>query len=109
MLKRLFARYIVEEARPMIHLATLIVLAELGWMSMGIVDTMMVGRQQNSAVAIGAVSLGSILYYVVAIFGTGLMLGLDTLVSRSYGARDLEDAHRSLVNGIYLSLGIAPI
>jgi len=109
MLKRLFARYIAEEARPMIHLATPIVLAELGWMSMGIVDTMMVGRQQNSAVAIGAVSLGSILYYVVAIFGTGLMLGLDTLVSRSYGAGDLEDAHRSLVNGIYLSLGIAPI
>ena len=54
-------------------------------------------------------SLGSILYYVVAIFGTGLMLGLDTLVSHSYGAGDLEDAHRSLVNGVYLSLGIAPV
>jgi MATE family multidrug resistance protein len=109
MLRRLFLHYIAEEARPMIHLATPIVLAELGWMSMGIVDTMMVGRQASSAVAIGAVSLGSILYYVVAIFGTGLMLGLDTLVSHSYGAGDLEDAHRSLVNGIYLSLGIAPI
>src|SRR5208282_121656 len=63
----------------------------------------------NSSVAIGAVSLGSIVYYVVAIFGTGLMLGLDTLVSHSYGAGDLEDAHRSLVNGVYLSLGIAPV
>jgi MATE family multidrug resistance protein len=84
MLKRLFAHYIADEARPMIRLATPIVLAELGWMAMGIVDTMMVGRQHNSAVAIGAVSLGSILYYVVAIFGTGLMLGLDTLVSHSY-------------------------
>ena len=93
----------------MLRLATPIVLAELGWMTMSIVDTMMVGRQVESAVAIGAVSLGSILYYVVAIFGTGLMLGLDTLVSHSYGAGDLEDAHRSLVNGIYLSLGLAPI
>ncbi len=109
MLKRLFAHYIADEVRPMIHLATPIVLAELGWMTMGVVDTMMVGRQQNSAVAIGAVSLGSILYYVVAIFGTGLMLGLDTLVSHSYGAGDLEDAHRSLVNGVYLSLGMAPV
>src|SRR5271168_2309779 len=109
MMKRLFARYIAEEARPMLVLATPIVLAELGWMAMSIVDTMMVGRQHNSAVAIGAVSLGSILYYVVAIFGTGLMLGLDTLVSHSYGAGDLGDAHRSLVNGIYLSLGMAPI
>ena len=93
----------------MLQLATPIVLAEVGWMSMSIVDTMMVGRQKESAIAIGAVSLGSVLYYVVAIFGTGLMLGLDTLVSRSYGAGDLEDAHRSLVNGIYLSLGLAPI
>ncbi len=109
MLKRLFLHYIADEARPMMRLAAPIVLAELGWMSMSIVDTMMVGRQADSAVAIGAVSLGSILYYVVAIFGTGLMLGLDTLVSHSYGAGDLEDAHRSLVNGIYLSLGLAPI
>ena len=90
MLKRLFLHYIADEARPMMRLATPIVLAELGWMSMSIVDTMMVGRQADSAVAIGAVSLGSILYYVVAIFGTGLMLGLDTLVSHSYGAGDLR-------------------
>jgi len=93
----------------MLRLAIPIVLAELGWMFMGIVDTVMVGHQKNSAVAIGAVSLASILYYVVAIFGTGIMLGLDTLVSQSYGAGDLEDTHRSLVNGIYLSLGLTPI
>src|SRR5665213_694718 len=109
MLKRLFLQYIADEAKPMLRLALPIVMAELGWMSMGIVDTMMVGRQSDSAVAIGAVSLGSILYYAVAIFGTGLMLGLDTLVSRAYGAGDLEDAHRSLVNGIYLSLVITPV
>jgi MATE family, multidrug efflux pump len=109
MLKNLFDHYIADEVKPMLHLAAPIVAAELGWMTMGIVDTMMVGRQQNSAVAIGAVSLGSIVYYVVAIFGTGLMLGLDTLVSHSYGAGDLHDAHRSLVNGVYLSLGLAPL
>jgi len=109
MIKRLFLHYIAEEARPMLRLAIPLVLAELGWMTMGVVDTMMVGRQADSATAIGAVSLGSIAYYVVAIFGTGLMLGLDTLVSHSYGAGDLHDAHRSLVNGIYLSLALTPV
>jgi multidrug resistance protein, MATE family len=109
MLKRLFSHYIADEVRPMLHLAIPLVLAELGWMTMGVVDTMMVGRQADSAVAIGAVSLGSIAYYVVAIFGTGLMLGLDTLVSHSYGAGDMHDTHRSLVNGVYLSLGLAPV
>ena len=109
MLKRLFVHYIAEEARPMLRLAMPLVCAELGWMTMGIVDTMMVGRQTDSAVAIGAVSLGGILYIAVAIFGTGLMLGLDTLVSHAYGAGDLEECHRVLVNGIYLSFGISPL
>jgi MATE family multidrug resistance protein len=109
MIKRLFLHYIAEEARPMIRLALPLVLAELGWMTMAIVDTMMVGRQADSAVAIGAVSLGSILFNSAAIFGTGLMLGLDTLVSHSYGAGDVEDCHRSLVNGVYLSLAITPV
>jgi len=108
MLKRLFIRYIAEEVRPMLRLAIPLVLAELGWMTMGIVDTMMVGRQVHSAEAMGAVSLGSILYMAVAIFGTGLMLGLDTLVSHAYGRGDVEDCHRTLVNGVYLSLAVAP-
>jgi len=52
MLRRLFAHYIAEEVRPMLRLAIPLVLAELGWMTMAIVDTMMVGRQANSAEAI---------------------------------------------------------
>jgi MATE family, multidrug efflux pump len=109
MLKRLFSQYIAEEARPMLGLATPLVMAELGWMTMAIVDTMMVGRLPNSAEAIAAVSLASMIYIAVAIFGTGLMLGLDTLVSHSFGAGDVEDCHRSLVNGVYLSLGMTPL
>ena len=109
MLKRFFDTYVVDEIRPMLNLATPIIMAELGWTTMSIVDTMMVGRQADSAVAIGAVSLGSIIYYVAAIFGTGLMLGLDTLVSHSYGAGDIEEVHRSLVNGVYLALAVAPL
>ena len=109
MLKRLFSHYMADEVRPMLELAMPLVMAELGWMTMGIVDTMMVGRLSDSARAIGAVSLASILYIAVAIFGTGLMLGLDTLVSHSYGAGDVEDCHRSLVNGVYLSIAITPV
>ena len=90
----------------MLRLAIPLIMAELGWTTMSIVDTMMVGRQANSAVAIAAVSLGSMVYYAVAIFGTGLLLGMDTLVSHSYGAGDLEDSHRSLVNGVYLGLAL---
>lgn len=90
----------------MLQLAAPLVMAELGWMSMGIVDTMMVGRV--SAEAIGAVSLGSVLFYTVAIFGSGLLLGLDTLVSQAFGARRMIDCHHSLINAVYFCLPLAP-
>ena len=54
----------------MLRLATPLVLTELGWIAMGIVDTMAVGRV--SAEALGAVSLGTTIFYTVAIFAGGL-------------------------------------
>ena len=97
------------ELRPTVRLALPLVLAELGWMSMAIVDTMMVGRLPNSATAMGAVSLGSNIFIVLALFGGGLLLGLDTLVSQAFGAGLRQDCHRSLINGIYLSVALTPL
>jgi multidrug resistance protein, MATE family len=97
------------ELGPTLRLALPLVLAELGWMSMAIVDTMMVGRLPNSAVAIAAVSLGGILVNVLGFFGGGLLIGLDTMVSQAFGAGQREDCHRSLLHGIYLSLALAPL
>ncbi len=91
----------------MLHLAWPIVLAELGWQTMGIVDTIVVGRLPDSAPSIAAVSLGTIVFYVVGIFGSGLLLGLDTLVSQSFGAGDLRDCHRSILNALYLSVPLS--
>ncbi|MDQ6677830.1 MAG: MATE family efflux transporter [Acidobacteriota bacterium] len=96
-----------RELPPTLRLAGPVVAAELGWMAMGLVDTMMVGRV--SATAIGAVSIGGMLFYTVAVFAAGLMLGLDTLVSQSFGAGDLPDCHRSLLNAVYLYLPLAPL
>ena len=96
MLKRLFSHYIAEEVRPMVRLAIPLVLAELGWMTMGIVDTMMVGRLSDSARAIGAVSLASILYIAVAIFGTGLTRPVSGLVESVI--TDLNESGISIVS-----------
>ncbi len=96
-----------SELRPMITLALPLVLAEVGWMAMGVVDTMMVGRV--GAEAIAAVSLGTMLFYAVGIFASGLLLGLDTLVAQAYGAQDRDDYLRSLVNGVWLAAGLVPV
>jgi len=97
-----------REFRPMLRLALPLALAELSWVAMGLVDTMMVGRLPYSAVAIGAVSLGTIFFYTIGIVGSSIMLGLDTLVSQAYGAGKLEDCHRAFFNALYIALWLAP-
>jgi MATE family multidrug resistance protein len=71
-------------------------------MSMGIVDTVMVGPLGPAA--IGAVGVGSSLHMAFAIFGMGLLLGLDTLVSQAFGAGDINECHRWLLHGLALAL-----
>src|SRR5258708_18076155 len=91
-----------RELRPMLTLATPVVMAELGWVTMGIVDTVMVGGL--GAGAIGAVGLASMLFFAVTVFAMGLLLGLDPLVSQAFGARRLDECHRWLVDGIWLAV-----
>jgi multidrug resistance protein, MATE family len=98
-----------REFRPTLRLALPLVFAEIGWMSMGVVDTIMVGRLPNSAVAIGATGLGQSLYHSVAIFGGGLLLGLDTFVAQAHGRDDIQDARHSLLNGCFLAIVLTPI
>src|SRR3954468_21052799 len=98
-----------QEFVPTLHLALPLAFAELGWMSMGVVDTIMVGQLPNSAIAIGATGLGETLYNMLAIFGAGMLLGMDTFVAQAFGREDLDDARRTLVNGLFLALVIAPI
>jgi MATE family multidrug resistance protein len=97
-----------QEFRPMLGLAAPLALTELGWLSMNFVDTIVVGHLPDSAIAIGAVSVGTILFYCVAIFGSNLMLGLDTLVSQAFGAGRLQECHRAFFNALYLALVSSP-
>jgi MATE family multidrug resistance protein len=98
-----------RDFRLTLRLALPLIVAEVGWMSMGVVDTIMVGRLPNSAIAIGATGLGQSLYHVVAIFGSGLLLGMDTFVAQAFGREDLHHARRTLVNGLFLALLLTPV
>ena len=95
-----------QELGAMVALAVPVVLSELGWMAMGIVDTIMVGRLGPAA--IGAVALGNAVYYTPALFGIGILLGLDTLVAQAFGRRDHDECHRWLAQGVYLACVSTP-
>jgi MATE family multidrug resistance protein len=67
----------------------------------------MVGRLGPAAIA--ATGMGSGVFTAIVIFGMGLMLGLDTLVSQSAGAGRLDECLRWLHHGIVLALLVAPL
>lgn len=95
-----------SELRGTLRLAGPIVLAELGWIAMGNVDVMAVGRVGGDAIA--AVSLGTTVFYTVAICASSVLLGMDTLVSQAFGAKDLDRARHSLVQALWVSLILIP-
>lgn len=90
------------ELKPTLRLAGPVILAELGWMGMGVVDTIMVGALGPAAIA--AAGVGNSLHLGFAIFGMGLLLGLDTLVSQAYGAGHLARCRAWLRRGVELAL-----
>jgi len=96
----------LSELRPLLRLAGPVILAEIGVMSMGLVDTLMVGGLGPAAIA--ATGMGSSVFTAIFIFGTGLMLGLDTLVSQSMGAGRPDECLRWLHQGIVLAVLITP-
>lgn len=96
-----------SELAALLLLAIPVVLSELGWMAMSVVDTIMVGRL--SPAAIGAVGISSAIFYTPALFGIGLLLGLDTMVAQAFGRGDFDDCHRALAQGVYLAILYAPL
>jgi MATE family multidrug resistance protein len=90
----------------MLRLAGPVILAEIGWMSMGIVDTIMVGPLGPAAIGVSGMS--NSIFFAVAVFGMGVMLGLDALVAKSYGAGRLDDCVRWLQHGVLVALVVAP-
>ena len=91
----------------MLQLAVPVILAEVGWVIMGVVDTIMVGPLGPAA--IGAVGTGTILYMTVMMVGFGMLLALDTFVAQSYGAGRIDECHRWLFAGVQLAIILTAI
>lgn len=91
--------------RPLLRLALPLAAAQGGQALMGVVDTAIVGRAGSLALA--GVGLGNSLYLALAVFGLGVMHGLDPLVSQAVGAGEHARARKLLWQGAWLALGLA--
>ena len=71
-------------------------------MTMGVVDAIMVGR--FSAEALAATAIGNFYFFVVAVFGLGVLLVLDPLIAQAVGARDERGISLAVQRGLLLAL-----
>lgn len=93
------------ELRDLVALALPVAVVQMGLVSQGMVDTAMVGRVTETQLA--AVTLGNLYFFSVAVFGMGLLLALDPLVSQAYGAGDHGDIRAAVQRGLVLSVVLA--
>lgn len=88
----------------LLELAVPIVLVQVGMMAMGVVDSIMVGHVSPAALA--GVALGNVYWFSIAIFGQGVLLALDPVVSQAVGARDEPAISRALRRGLLLAVAL---
>jgi multidrug resistance protein, MATE family len=86
----------------MLRLAVPIVIIQVGMMTMGVVDTIMVGH--ISALALAAVALGNLYFFFLAIFGMGTLMVLDPVVSQAVGAGDRPAVARAVQRGVLMAV-----
>jgi MATE family multidrug resistance protein len=100
------ARSLRKEARRLASLAVPVALAQLAIMGMGFVDLVVVGRVSVEAFA--AVAIANPWQYGTLLFASGILMGLDPLVSQAHGARQGERAALALQQGVVLALLMSP-
>lgn len=86
-----------RDYRDLLSLALPVIVAQLGQMSVQLVDNIMVG-QLGSAVPLAAVSFANGLTMAIMMVGVGVSMGLTPLVSRAYARDDLSRIQSLLKN-----------
>ncbi len=88
-----------------VRLAVPVVFVQLGFMGMGVVDTLMVGRV--SARVLAAVALGNLYFFNVSIFGAGTLMALDPIVAQGIGAGDDNSVSRAMQRGLVIAVALS--
>ncbi|MEB2780627.1 MATE family efflux transporter [Algoriphagus sp. C2-6-M1] len=87
------------------NLAFPVVLSQLGQVSVGVADSMMVGRL--GAVPLAAASLGNSIFFVLLMFGMGISMGITPLVSVADGKGKFKRIGHLFQHGLWINIATA--
>jgi len=95
----------LRELNQIIKLALPIILTQVGQLTLGLVDTFVIGKVGADELA--GVGAGSNLFATGMVIGLGCLLGMDPLCSQAYGAKQYKTCHQYLTQGFLLALFIS--
>lgn len=90
---------LIDEMLRTLRLAGPVVAAQIAQISMGFVDTVMVGRLGQQALA--GVALGNTAFFFCLIVCLGVIQAVGPMVSQAYGAGEHEPIERSVRQGLW--------
>lgn len=96
-----------QDLRDVARLAFPIVGVQVGLMAMGVVDTMIVGHV--SAAALAGVAIGNLYFFMVMVFGMGLLFALDPLVAQGLGAGDRQQVTLAIQRSLLIAAGMSVV
>lgn len=96
-----------SESAAMLWLAAPLVAQQAGHHLMGVVDTALLGRYSEAALA-GA-GVANNVFFAISCLGMGIVMGMDTVVPQALGAGRHDDARRALGAGVRLAVLIGLI
>jgi MATE family multidrug resistance protein len=94
-----------SDVAALLRLAVPIASVQVGYMLMGVVETVIVGRV--SAAALAGAALGNMYFFAGGAFGMGVLFALDPLVSQALGAGDEAQVTRSVQRALLLAVALA--
>ena len=93
------------EVRELVLLAGPIAAMQVGQISNGFIDVVMVGRLGPEALA--GVALGNATFFFFLLVCVGVLMAVGPMVSQAYGAQTYEPIGHSVRQGLWLALGLA--
>ncbi len=90
-----------EHFKETVSLALPVVVAQVGFVMMGVVDSAMVGRLGDAPLAASSLSLS--LFFIITVIGLGIVMAMTPLVAIAVGSSDSSKCSSVFHQGIWVS------
>ncbi|MCC6638610.1 MAG: MATE family efflux transporter, partial [Ignavibacteriaceae bacterium] len=90
-----------NQFKETLSLALPVVVTQIGFVMMGVVDSVMVGRIGDAPLAASSISVG--FFFIITVIGLGIVMAMTPLVAIAVGSADREKCSVVFQQGIWVS------